>query len=132
LCHAAHLPIKRKSFDSVLAAEIIEHIEKPLGNLLIEEAERVSRKTVIITTPHFVRRRGGHLCPEGFNQNEQHVTSWNIKELRSKGYRVYGVGFLILTILSPQLNALLSPLSFLVPRLSAHLIAVKKALPMLD
>jgi hypothetical protein len=132
LCHAAYLPIKRKSFDSVLAAEIIEHIEKPLGNLLIEEAERVSRKTVIITAPHFVRRRGGHFCPEGFNQYEQHVSSWSIKELRSKGYRVYGVGFLILTILSAQLNALLSPLSFLVPRLSAHLIAVKKALPNLD
>jgi len=132
LCHAAYLPIKRKSFDSVLAAEIIEHIEKPLGSLLIDEAESVARRIVIITAPHFVRRRGGHFCPEGFNQYEQHVSSWSIQEFRSRGYRVYGVGFLILSILSTQLNALLSPLSFLVPRLSAHLIAVKKTLSTLD
>lgn len=126
LCHAAYLPIRDAAFDSVLASELLEHMVKSEGELLLSELERVSKKVVVLTTPHFVRRRPGLSCPEGFNPYEQHVCGWGIRELRSRGYEVYGTGFLFLILISPRLSAVLSPLSFLVPQFSSHLIAIKK------
>jgi len=123
-CHVGYLPFKDASFDVVLASEILEHLEKQDGERLLSEVERVSRKTIILTTPHFVRKRVGLPSPEGFNPYEQHVSKWTIKELRARKYRVYGVGFAPFA-LHTLFNALLSPLSFIVPELSTHLVAVK-------
>lgn len=125
LCHASYLPFKKGSFDVVLASEILEHMEKREGWLLLEEVERVGKKTVIVTTPHFVRKRGGLPTPEGFNPYERHVSRWSIKELLSLGYQVFGTGFLPLAMF-PLLNSILSPISFLTPQLSTHLVAKKR------
>ena len=37
LCHASYLPFREDSFDVVLASEILEHIEKGEGQLLLRE-----------------------------------------------------------------------------------------------
>lgn len=124
LCHASYFPFKDNSFDVVLASEILEHVERVEGKLLLQEAERVSRRTVIVGTPHILRKRGGLPTPEGFNPYERHINKWSIKELRSLGYRVVGTGFLPFALF-PVLNSLLSPISFLIPHLSTHLIARK-------
>lgn len=126
LCDVAYLPFRDNSFDSVLASDVLEHMEKDRGERLLLEAERTSRKTIVLTTPHFVRKRKGHLCPEGFNPYEKHVSKWSISELRSRGYRIYGAGFLFLALFSARLNTWLSPLSYLFPELSAHLVATKR------
>jgi len=123
-CHVSFLPFKRECFEVVLASEILEHLEKWEGALLLKEIERLSTKALILTTPRYVRKRGGLLTPEGFNPYERHVSGWSIKELRCRGYRVYGAGFLPFALF-PILNALFSPISFFFPRFSSHLIAIK-------
>lgn len=125
LCHVSYLPFRADSFEVVLCSEISEHVEKVDGWLLLKEAERVSTKMVIVTTPHFVRKRGGLPTPEGFNPYERHVSRWSIKELRSLGYQVFGTGFLPLAMF-PLLNSILSPITFLTPQLSTHLVAKKR------
>jgi len=47
---ARHLPFRDEAFDIVLAAELIEHLDKRDGLELIRECERVSRKLTILTT----------------------------------------------------------------------------------
>lgn len=125
LCHVSCLPFRADSFEVVLSSEILEHVEKVDGWLLLKEAERVSTKMVIVTTPRFVRKRGGLTTPEGFNPYEKHVSKWSIKELGSLGYQVFGTGFLPLAMF-PLLNSILSPISFLIPQLSTHLVAKKR------
>jgi len=126
LCDAARLPFKNHSFDSVLASDILEHLPKEKGKSLLFNIDRISRRTAVITTPHFVRKRPGHLCPEGYNPYEAHLSNWSIKKLRSLGYVVFGAGFLLLSLFSARLNALLTPISHMFPTLSAHLVAVKR------
>jgi len=129
LCDAAMLPFRSSSFDSVLASEVIEHLDKMQGMSLLNEMHRIAKRIEIVTTPNILRRREGLVTPEGFNPYEKHVTRWTVRELRSHGFTIYGVGFLFFSIFSSRLNALLSPISFLIPQLGSHLIAVKKRIP---
>ena len=125
-CHASYLPFATQSFDVVLASEILEHIPKEQGLLLLQEAERIAKKSVIITTPHLAfRRRGGLPTPEGFNPLERHVQRWTVKQLRERGYHVWGVGLFPMTYFK-TLNFILSPISYLVPQIATHLVAMKQ------
>lgn len=54
-----------RSFDVVLALDVIEHLEKPLE--LVEEMERIAKKKVVIYTPH------------KFFSNVQAPNSWSLK-----------------------------------------------------
>ena len=47
------LPFSNKSFDTVLAAEILEHIPFAEVSKALKELARVSRKSIVITLPHF-------------------------------------------------------------------------------
>jgi len=123
-CHVSYLPFKDRSFDTVLASEIIEHLEYSEGMLLLNEVERIARRAVILTTPNLLRKRGGLDTREGFNPYERHITRWSIQRLRARGYKVYGTGFLPF-VFSPILNAILSPISFIIPLLSTHIVTIK-------
>ncbi|MGH9988132.1 MAG: class I SAM-dependent methyltransferase, partial [Nitrososphaeraceae archaeon] len=90
-CHVAYLPFRDKSFDTVLASEVIEHMPEDEGYQLLSEIERLARMTTIVTTPNILRKRDGLETPEGFNQYEQHITHWPIRKLRARKYRVRGV-----------------------------------------
>jgi SAM-dependent methyltransferase len=60
-----HLPIKTSSVDSVLCSEVIEHI--PEMQKAVDELFRISRETLIITTPNFgVFRTWAKLLSGGF------------------------------------------------------------------
>lgn len=48
---AYHLDFEESSFDTVLMFEILEHLEKP--KLALQEAKRVAKKNILITTPSF-------------------------------------------------------------------------------
>lgn len=50
LADAMHLPFKSNTFDTVVMAEVIEHLDNPIK--AVEECARVSKKNVIITTPN--------------------------------------------------------------------------------
>lgn len=88
LCDARFLPFKRKVFDIVLVAELLEHLDKNSGKKVLAESERVARKRVIITTPQYP------LPQTTLDQNihQEHVSRYTAKELKNSGFTVYGLG----------------------------------------
>lgn len=79
--------LKPKSFDCVLASDLIEHLTKKQGLSLIAQMERVARKKVIIFTPN------GFLPQGEFEKNpwQVHKSGWAVNEMRKKGYKVIGI-----------------------------------------
>lgn len=76
-----------KSFDIVVALDLIEHLEKADGILLMEKMERIARAKVIIYTPN------GFL-PQGDRENnpwQVHLSGWDPIEFEERGYEVIGV-----------------------------------------
>ncbi|MFA5050714.1 MAG: methyltransferase domain-containing protein [Patescibacteria group bacterium] len=79
--------IKDKSFDCVLALDLIEHLNKTDGLKLIKEMERIAKKKVIIFTPN------GFLKQEIFDGNvwQTHLSGYSVKEMRNMGYKIFGI-----------------------------------------
>jgi hypothetical protein len=76
-----------RSFDCVLASDLIEHLERPDGERLLAMMERMARRKVIVFTPN------GYLpspAVEG-NAHQEHLSGWELSEMRARGYRVTGV-----------------------------------------
>lgn len=75
-----------RSFDCVLASDLIEHLTKADGERLIAMMERIARKRVIIFTPN------GFLPQEPYAANvfQLHRSGWQADEMRARGYRVIG------------------------------------------
>lgn len=79
--------IKPKSFDCVVALDLIEHLGKKEGLKLIKKARAIARKKVIIFTPN------GFLEQEEFEQNpgQAHKSGWKVEEMEQLGFKVWGV-----------------------------------------
>jgi len=74
-----------KSFDAVLALDLIEHLPKQKGRLLIDKMEKVARKKVIIFTPNgFVEQQVKGL------PLQRHKSGWAYTEMRELGYKCLG------------------------------------------
>ncbi len=76
-----------KSFDVVVALDLIEHLTKEDGEQLLDMMDKLARKRIFIYTPN------GFL-PQGDRENnpwQVHYSGWEPKEFRSRGYHVYGV-----------------------------------------
>ena len=86
LCDVSKLELKEKSFDAVVAFELIEHLTKEEGYELIQNMERWARKKVIISTPK------GYVHQDAYHNNpfQQHKSGWDIGELEKLGFKVYG------------------------------------------
>lgn len=76
-----------KSFDAVVALDLIEHLPKNDGLKLIKKMESIARKTVILLTPNGFTKQD----PLEDNPHQVHQSGWGIGELRKLGYRVYGM-----------------------------------------
>lgn len=84
-----NLPFKTKEFECVWCSEFIEH----LPNLeLIDEIERIAKKTIIITVPN-------PLSPH-FKEDKTHILKYSVgglkkffKNRKGWGYKVRGLGF---------------------------------------
>lgn len=76
-----------RSFDLVLCAEIIEHLEKSEGFVLLDKAESWAKKKVIITTPN------GYIKQEGYDNNplQIHKSGWSVEDFQKRGYVVRGI-----------------------------------------
>jgi SAM-dependent methyltransferase len=85
---ACMLPFRPKSFDAVLCAEVLEHLEMEDGLALITAMEDIARRQVIVTTPV------GHHDQHGYDGNpyQEHHHIWEPRELRLLGYCVLGHG----------------------------------------
>jgi hypothetical protein len=80
-----------KSFDVVMAAEILEHLPKEDGPKLLLVCENVARKLVIITTPNGFLEQDPALVPNepwAKNPYQKHLCGWWAHELEDLGYNV--------------------------------------------
>lgn len=81
------LELPAQSYDAVFASEVIEHMDYPDGIALLKKMERWARRTVVITTPN------GMVYQDGYDSNpyQRHRSAWYAGQLRSEGYRLYGM-----------------------------------------
>lgn len=120
------LPFKNSSVNLILCTEVIEHLTRKDGLMLLDEIERVCRGRAIITTPNiFFETMPGD--PE-----DKHLSIWSIKDFRSRGYKVYGIGLKMPLLwgdkflkIKQALYYFLTPISYLFPFIGGSLIAVK-------
>jgi len=76
-----------KSFDAVVALDVIEHLAKEEGYALIRSMEAIAAVKVVIFTPNgFLSQRS--------RQNgdlQEHLSGWESAEMREMGFKVRGV-----------------------------------------
>ncbi len=120
------IPLKNKSVDLILCIEVIEHLNRSDGLKLLKGIDRVCRGRAIISTPNMFFK-----TIEG-EEEDEHKSLWTIKDFRSRGYRVYGIGVKIPLLwgdrfikLKQALYYLFTPFSYFFPEISGGLIAVK-------
>lgn len=82
-----NLLFKPKSFDVVMALDVVEHFKKKEGLQLIKDIENIAKKKVIIFTPFGFTQQH----PYDGNPFQSHKSGWNISELEEMGYKVYGM-----------------------------------------
>lgn len=78
---------RRKSFDAVIALDLIEHLTKNEGEKLLDAMEAIARKKVIVMTPN------GFYTQEPYEGNtyQIHKSGWSAADFRSRGFAVYGI-----------------------------------------
>ncbi len=81
------LELKPKSFDAVIAVEVLEHLTKREAIELLEKMEQWARKKIVITTPN------GYLEQDTYGGNplQEHRSGWTTRELRQLGFSVFGI-----------------------------------------
>ncbi len=114
VANATDLPYADKSFDSVIACEVIEHLPQEQGLRLVQEARRVARACVVVSTPHAAGLR------QGYDSFENHLSSYTYREFSALGFtQIVGLGRL--RCRSWKLSVCLAPLGLWFPLLSSHL-----------
>lgn len=124
-CDIRMIPLREGCFDLVLATEVIEHLPKTEGVLLINQLKRICRKRIVLTTPN------GHYTQgpiEGV-ATEQHISAWSTTELRRLGFGVRGFGSRFvrpyrLRYLYGFMDNLFTPFSYRIPWIGRFLIGV--------
>ncbi len=91
-----HFPYKIKTeiADTIVAGEVIEHLEKPLE--FLKECRRIlkNKGRLVLTTPNMIGLQ--HIVSRNdkwLNRNDPHINSWNIEMI---AYLVKKAGFAIL------------------------------------
>lgn len=83
------LPFRDATFDTVLCAEVMEHLPRATGLQALAEVERVARVRVLVTTPN-----GHGQEPEeaARDPHQEHRSEWIPQDFEERGYRVRGHG----------------------------------------
>jgi SAM-dependent methyltransferase len=81
------LDLPERSFDAVIALDVVEHFDKAASLVFVERLERLARKRVILFTPN------GFLPQEPLYGNpwQEHKCGWDPSDFSARGYRVEGV-----------------------------------------
>jgi SAM-dependent methyltransferase len=117
----APLPFETAEFDVVTCIEVIEHLPRATGLALLAELERVGRH-VIISTPN------GFFQQEELEANplQRHLSGWKPGDFRRRGYRVYGIGGMLVFGRHRRLvSTAFGPLTYYAPALSQLLLCVR-------
>ncbi len=81
------------TWDTVLACEIVEHIDQAAVGEVLDILEAAATKRIIVTTPNAPLLREGCDTPVGFNPYEAHKSYVPAATFRERGYRIRGAGF---------------------------------------
>jgi SAM-dependent methyltransferase len=76
-----------RSFECVLAADVIEHLTKEDGARLLSMMEKIARRRVVVFTPNGFLHQG----EAGGNPWQVHKSGWTPEEMRMRGYKVVGI-----------------------------------------
>ncbi len=76
-----------KSFDCVLASDVLEHLVKQEGKEFINVLERIARKMVVIFTPNGFLKQGEYES----NPWQVHRWGWTSAEMEKRGYHTIGL-----------------------------------------
>ena len=118
-------------WDTVLACELIEHLEQDAVEEAVEILEGAARLRVVFTTPNGPAFRGGGETIVGYNEFEAHRSHVRRSFFRGRGYELRGAGFGSPGgRLAPHLKRLLgsqtlTSLSFPLPALGESIVAYK-------
>ncbi|HPI90090.1 MAG TPA: glycosyltransferase [Spirochaetota bacterium] len=84
---ARAISFKPNSFDIVTSIEVLEHLTRDEGNILLKSMETWAKELVIITTPN------GYLDQDEYDLNpyQIHKSGWNVKDFKKLGYKVRGL-----------------------------------------
>lgn len=131
----AHLDryFKPKSFDAIVALDVVEHLPKKVSLAMIAQMEKIAKKRVIILTPNgFYEQK----TLEG-NPYQEHKSGWSVQDFTSRGYMVRGLrGLKYLRkefasiryrpwFVWAPISFISEPILYFFPRLSYHILAVK-------
>jgi SAM-dependent methyltransferase len=95
------LPFPDKTFDIAFLLAVVEHFEKGDALAVLKEAERITRKAVVVYTHRGFVEQGE---ADG-NPYQRHRSSWEVAELQGLGFDVRGHA-VSLPILRQKLGAL--------------------------
>jgi SAM-dependent methyltransferase len=76
-----------RSFDCVLACDVIEHLKEEDAERLMAQMEQLARRKVIIYTPNGFLAQGD----EYGNALQRHLSGWTAEQMKARGYRVIGI-----------------------------------------
>lgn len=125
---------KKKSFDAVVALDLIEHLKKEDSLKLLKEMEKIAKEKIIILTPNGFTKQD----PYEDNLYQIHQSGWTTNEFKQLGYKVYGMRGLkfirgeYATIkykpwfLWGALATLSQPITYFFPQLAYQLLAIKE------
>ena len=74
-------------YDIIVALDLIEHLEKDKGKILLEKLINISKNIIFIYTPN------GYLPQKGTKQNpyQAHKSGWTYDDFKSYGFDVFGI-----------------------------------------
>jgi hypothetical protein len=126
ICDVRYLPFKKASFDTVLCLNVIEHLTKKDGLVLLKQIDYVASKGIVLSTPVNFRKQFKEFISK--NPFQEHKSGWTVHELKELGFSGFrGQGFfmydrlrgdvgsellLVRKILATVVSYLVSPLSY--------------------
>lgn len=129
-----NLEFKPKSFDAVVAIDILEHLTKQEGTDLLTRMEKWARKKIVVFTTN------GFIHQDIYDNNplQEHRSCWSVREFSEIGYKVRGFGGWKrikypkasvkhrTVFLCGRISDLTQKITYYYPKLAVQLIAVKK------
>ncbi len=77
-----------KSFDLVIALDVIEHVTKEEGIELMRQCEEIAKKGVVIETPKGYVPQNVDIQGHGGDEWQTHRSGWEPEEFKDRGYEV--------------------------------------------
>lgn len=77
-----------RSFDLVIALDVVEHLEKDDALKLLDDCEAIAKEAVVIETPKGYIPQNMDIMGFGGDEWQTHRSSWEPEEFEERGYNV--------------------------------------------